>query len=292
VDERPGPTSSAEASPPRLDADASSGLEAEAPRIEADASPSPAAGPSDGPANTRFVPWILWLAVAFGLAALGASVLDSLFCAFVLVGLPRMASVQLDLLGDGPIRRVPAYAGSILAMVVLAGVAMVLGLRTFGLNGLGLGPVEPGPLALWSVGLTAAGVAVVLAFHRLRLRTGTTESRLLRELLPRTRREKAGFAVLSFSAGFGEELVFRGYLLAVLAGVFDSTVVGAVIAAFVFGLVHAYQERLGMARASILGLLLSLPVLMLGNLWPAMIAHTLLDLIGGFVLADRLASDG
>ena len=62
----------------------------------------------------------------------------------------------------------------------------------------------------------------------------------------------------------------------------------AVITTVVFGVLHAYQGWHGMVRAGLLGALLAWGFLVGGSLWPPIVAHALLDILAGIVLADRL----
>jgi uncharacterized protein len=101
-------------------------------------------------------------------------------------------------------------------------------------------------------------------------------------LLPRTRREEAWFVILSATAGFCEELLYRGYLVWFCAP-WLGTVGGMLTIVVVFGLSHAYQGRQGTIKATIAGAVMAAIVLVTGSLIPAMIAHMLIDVGGGTV---------
>jgi membrane protease YdiL (CAAX protease family) len=168
---------------------------------------------------------------------------------------------------------------ALLALTVI--VARLSGVSSTQLGLVGL-PLEL--LLAWTGALTLAGAGLMLAAHRL----GVRESRTLAALLPRTAGERASFAGLSITAGICEEIVFRGFLIFALARAVDSAPVAALIAAAIFGLVHAYQGFAGSLRAATLGVLLSLPLLVSGTIVPAILAHTAIDLIGGFWIGPRL----
>ena len=96
--------------------------------------------------------------------------------------------------------------------------------------------------------------------------------------------ELAIFGVLYafIGAGFYEEFMFRGFLMEGLAMLFGAGrgawIAACVVQGALFGLVHAYQNPLGMAITGTLGILLGILVLASGrNLWPAIIAHGLFD---------------
>ncbi len=235
--------------------------------------------------------WPVLLAVAVAAALYlwgGLGLLDSLFTASLVVLLPVIAVVQLQIVDLAELPRSAAYANSIATLLVLGTIALALGLWTWDAAALGL--VWPGGAALvgWSVALTLLGMAIIFASVALRRALGSGESPFLRHLLPRTSSERRTFAVLAFSAGVGEELVFRSYLIAALAGMLGGPWPAAVVAAVLFAALHAYQGTLGIVRTAGLGLLLATPLIVIGSIWPAMIAHTAIDLLGGLVFADRL----
>jgi membrane protease YdiL (CAAX protease family) len=129
---------------------------------------------------------------------------------------------------------------------------------------------------------------VVLIVHGVRRRAKIPETRLLRELIPRTRQEKWIFAGLSFAAGVGEEVAFRGYALTALTPFLGGAWGAAAFTSLVFGLLHAYQGPVGMARTTLLGFVLAASFAVSGSLWPAIAAHVALDLLGGLLWGDRL----
>jgi membrane protease YdiL (CAAX protease family) len=55
-----------------------------------------------------------------------------------------------------------------------------------------------------------------------------------------------------------------------------------------FGLLHAYQGWLGMVRTAVLGMVFATSFLVTGTLWPVIIAHAALDVLGGLVLGETL----
>jgi membrane protease YdiL (CAAX protease family) len=91
------------------------------------------------------------------------------------------------------------------------------------------------------------------------------------------------FIVLSWIlAGFGEEMVWRGYLMNRVAGVLGSTrrswIVSLFVVSAVFGLSHGYQGLTGWVEEGIAGVALGLIYLGTGrNLWVPIIAHGVCD---------------
>jgi membrane protease YdiL (CAAX protease family) len=213
---------------------------------------------------------------------------NSLFLAFLLELLPVLAVVQIPLLGTGPVPRIPAYVGSGLVILSLGLLGLGLGSGVVGVSAMGLDLIGWSQLATWTVVLTVAAMALVGVFHLLGNLLGVRESRMLLELLPRTRGEKLHFTGLSLCAGFGEEMAYRGYAIAVLTPIVGNVWGVAVLSSCVFGLLHAYQGALGVVRTGLLGLILAASFILSGSLWPAIIAHATVDLIGGLVLGERM----
>ncbi len=213
---------------------------------------------------------------------------DAAFAGALLVALPILAFAQLMAGGAAAIDRPSAYLSSSATILLLASVALILGALGPGLPALGLGPVDPtAGGSMLALLLTGVGL-LTLGFHATARQFGIQETRLLEYLLPVTPHEKRMFILLSFLAGFGEEIVYRGYLLALLIPLFPSPWTVALVTSLAFGLLHAYQGALGIARTGMLGFLFAASVLVGGSLWPAIACHVIVDLIGGLWLGPRL----
>jgi uncharacterized protein len=106
------------------------------------------------------------------------------------------------------------------------------------------------------------------------------EPDLVYRLMPVTLQEKAwAVLIISPTAAFCEEFLFRGYLLTQLDTWIHSLVWAWIISSIAFGLAHFYQGWSGMIRAGLLGALLAYPVVRSGNLYPAMLAHWIIDTV-------------
>jgi membrane protease YdiL (CAAX protease family) len=86
-------------------------------------------------------------------------------------------------------------------------------------------------------------------------------------------------------AGFGEEVFYRGYIMTRFAQFMGETRIAWIVALFVqaalFGAAHWYQGPTGIVGTAIIGLILGAATLFWGrNLWPAIIAHALIDTLG------------
>ena len=95
-------------------------------------------------------------------------------------------------------------------------------------------------------------------------------------------------AVWAFAA-FGEEFLYRGYLMTRLAGIFGggrvAWVVAIVAQAIAFALAHWYQGPVGMVPIGVGAIIAGIATSAWGrNLWPAIIAHGLTDTLGFTIL--------
>lgn len=207
---------------------------------------------------------------------------------FLLGPLPALMLLQARLLDQLPpeAEREGVYFSSAFSVWILAALAM-LAARHSGLTRADL-RIEgiSTALLLGSAGLTTlAGLAIMAAARALRI----PESGLVDYLIPRSTPEKIAFAGLSVSAGIAEELIFRSFLIGVLHQASGSLSLAVTISVAAFAVTHAYQGVVGVLRVALLGLVLTAPFILTGSVYPSMIAHTVLDLLAGLVLADWLA---
>jgi membrane protease YdiL (CAAX protease family) len=101
-------------------------------------------------------------------------------------------------------------------------------------------------------------------------------------LSPHTRTDLAWWVAASLSAGFGEEFVFRGYLLWAFQpwlGLWGAAAVSVIAFAFA----HSYQGAKSAIATGVVGGLLTLVVVICGSLWPAVALHALTDIGQGVV---------
>lgn len=158
------------------------------------------------------------------------------------------------------------------------------------LDGLGLGwPVDGRALAAWA--LCLVGVALLAlqmrgiaqsesAREQLRAQIGSANNEL-GDLTPTNKRELGWFAGISFTAGINEELVYRGFLMALFAAL-GGPVLAVVGSVAVFTVGHAYQPH-HVHRVALVGLVMSLLYLLGGTLWPLMLLHAAIDLSSGWM---------
>ena len=147
-----------------------------------------------------------------------------------------------------------------------------------GLPGIGLKKIRMVDFAwatafLLAANLLLAGVAWVLA------QIGLPMPGEIGNLVPTTLAGKVVWVGVSFTAGFCEEVAFRGYLMTrlriLLKG--NNWLVPTIISAVAFGACHAYQGWPGFIVITIYGALFSLLYIRTGSLWPCIIAHFFQD---------------
>ncbi len=85
-------------------------------------------------------------------------------------------------------------------------------------------------------------------------------------------------------AAFGEELIFRGYMMSQLIKLLGTgplaLVVNLLLASTIFGLAHAYQGRSGIWSTGIVGLCLGALYILSGfNLWLPILTHGVIDTV-------------
>lgn len=209
------------------------------------------------------------------------------FTVFLLVPLPALLLLQARVIDDIPedAERESIYVSSAFSVWVLAGLAMIA--ARFGdmtradlrLEAIGLG------ILLGAAGATVlAGLAVLAIGKLLRLR----ETALLDYLIPRTASEKIAFVGLSVSAGIAEELVFRSFLIGALEAAGASLGAAVAVSVAAFAVSHSYQGLSGVVRVATLGLILTAPFVLTGSVYPSILAHAVLDILAGVILADWL----
>lgn len=103
-------------------------------------------------------------------------------------------------------------------------------------------------------------------------------------ILPQNDREYRFFAWLSVTAGITEEIIFRGYLIAVFA-VFMPLWAAAAASLAIFTLAHLYQESAAsLVRVMLIGATFTAIYLLSGSLVPAIILHAIVDLAAGILV--------
>lgn len=165
---------------------------------------------------------------------------------------------------------------ALIAICIVAGVTIGPGTGQLGwrsdallkdvLTGAGLGAVLAGIL-MW------AGSAAIRRWG-----SDIYDNRLLRAIVPTSRREWLLVALALAPAALGEELLFRSLPLGGLGWLIPPAVLMWPLA-LVFGLLHTAQGSWGVVGSALLGLVFSALFLWTGNIWVPFVAHYVLNLV-------------
>ena len=105
--------------------------------------------------------------------------------------------------------------------------------------------------------------------------------------LPQHLRELPAYTLLCLCAGIFEEIIYRGFMVTYflpLQGIENTIPWIALIAPSVlFSLAHTYQGWIAVIKIFIFSLLLGTIFIVTKSIYPTMILHFLIDLIGGIV---------
>lgn len=120
--------------------------------------------------------------------------------------------------------------------------------------------------------------------HRL---LGPDSAKSIDVLLPQGAMEIGLWVLVSASAGFCEEAVFRGYLQRQFHAFSRSALVAVLVQSVIFGISHGYQGVKQVVVITVLGALFGILAWWRRSLRPGMIAHTWADVFSG-ILSPRL----
>jgi membrane protease YdiL (CAAX protease family) len=138
------------------------------------------------------------------------------------------------------------------------------------------------------VALAVAGGGAALLFFQVHSVRGNVRAQdavrrglePVREYLPASGRERKLFRAVSVSAGIGEELFYRGFLIWYL-GQFMPLVLAVLASSALFALAHVMHGTSATVRAGLMGLVLAGLFVFSGALWASMLLHTAVDLSSG-----------
>lgn len=175
------------------------------------------------------------------------------------------------------------------ALVCLA-VALSPGLD---LEAIGASPPRPDGFV---IGLCVSG-AIALVVSSVAMRADARKGKPIpgldayAALLPRTREERWYAAAGSISAGICEELLYRGFFIAVGIQLFHLSLVAAAVgSAAIFTLIHVYQGWRGLVGIAVLATILTVIYLRSASLVLPIALHVLIDLRALLVIRPGAAS--
>jgi membrane protease YdiL (CAAX protease family) len=129
-----------------------------------------------------------------------------------------------------------------------------------------------------AIGLWAVWMLFEMAWNRW---LGPEHAASIQTYLPERALEIVLWVGVSISAGFCEELVFRGYFQRQFEAFTRSRWIALLLQAVLFGIAHGYQGVEACAKIACFGVLYSLLALWHKSLRPGMIAHAGSDILSG-----------
>jgi membrane protease YdiL (CAAX protease family) len=108
-------------------------------------------------------------------------------------------------------------------------------------------------------------------------------------MIPREPAERRWFQAVALTAGFCEELFYRGFLLWYFSAL-GGPLVGMLGSSLVFGIDHRYLGRSYVLRTALGGVFFAAVTLAAQSLWPAMLMHAAVDLLNGDLGERALAA--
>ena len=182
--------------------------------------------------------------------------------------------------------RMKMYGATILFQWLLAGlVAWRAFARGLSLEELGVQNVRS--VSLLVVALLGAALIAAAHWANVRRMSRSDHPNLERlralgaRLFPRSRSEFTLFVVLSLTAGVCEEFLFRGFVMAALLRAGLGTWLVVILSSAMFGLAHLYQGKGGSLGTGILGAIFALARILSKSLLPAIMWHSVLDIVAG-----------
>ena len=139
--------------------------------------------------------------------------------------------------------------------------------------------------------------AVYMAYIGLRLRAvwqkmSPERKKRARRLLPENPQHLRYWVPISFLAGIGEEIAFRGVAFGVLRDLTGSTEFAIVMCVLAFAFAHMVQGWRGVLGTGVIALVMHLIVYASGGLYLAMAVHVAYDLIVGCIAMRQFMQDG
>jgi hypothetical protein len=136
---------------------------------------------------------------------------------------------------------------------------------------------NPGGVVAGAVMLTVA-----IAFMRPRWRKAVERrTRIVQLFMPRDRTERLLWVLVAASAGFGEEITWRGVQPTLLAMLISHPVVAAAAVAVTFGVGHMIQGWRSAAIIVVVAASFQTVVWLSGSLYVAMAVHVIYDVVAG-----------
>lgn len=202
--------------------------------------------------------------------------------AILLVPLSSLVAAVLVALFSGA----ASLAATVLiqALLSLAGVSAILHWRSrswgeIGMRAPHLADLGRGLVVLFAgFAVNAALVLTIYSFQPEALRSHLTDLQSIAGSLTEGVPLAAVLALL-FLVGIYEEIVARGLLLTRSRQLFGGIAVPVIFSSVLFGLGHFYQGVFGVVQTAVFGAVLAALTLRFGTLWPAIFAHSAINML-------------
>ncbi len=187
------------------------------------------------------------------------------------------------------LNRIRLYSLSVLLEFLMVGYVWLLGLRPAGKK---LRDIIGGRWTHWWEPFRDVGIAflfwmvVIAMLASLQTSMGVNEDaiRAVKLLAPQSLKESIAWVGVACSAGFCEEIIFRGYLQRQFLAFTGNTGVAIALQAIVFGIAHTYQGWKGIVTIAIYGALFGILAVMRKSLRPGMMQHAFQDSFSGLIV--------
>lgn len=222
--------------------------------------------------NANFMTWVVMIFLLVG------------YPAITLLGSPQDTIAQLDSMD--PIMLILVLLGTIVIQWIIFGINyLAIYLEGTGMAGIGLRRITSIDFA-WGIAGLLAILVILAGLEVFMARIGLPVNGEVGNLIPKGAFGKVVWIMVSITAGFCEEVAFRGYLMTRLRliGKFNSWLIPVAVSALLFGAMHSYQGLSNVIIIAVLGLTFSILYIRSGSLWPGVIAHFLFNAIQGFIV--------
>jgi membrane protease YdiL (CAAX protease family) len=213
-----------------------------------------------------------------------AAVWHTLLFVAVLLGLAVLQGQPQLVKGGHLPSRITLYLFTVGYEFFLLGYVWLFGLRRYKVS---LGEIIGGKWLRWQDFWRDVGIAILfwivvgamLVAVSLSLHFSGMEA--AKFLLPQSSLELAVFLVLVCSAGFCEEVIFRGYLQRQFTAWTGNVPAGVALQGVVFGAAHLYQGGKAVVVISVYGAMFGILAAMRKSLRPGIMQHTAQDALSG-----------
>jgi len=221
--------------------------------------------------------------------ALIAPIWHTVVLIVVLVGLAIVQGYQQTSLETfNPRSRLPLYLSMIVFELTLLGYVWLLGLRARRvrlrdlIDGKWTSIEDVGRDVGIAVMFWLVVVAVLFVLEKF-LGTNPTGVKAVGVLLPQGVAEMAAWVILASTAGFCEEIIFRGYFQRQFFALTGKSELAIALQALIFGMAHIYQGVKGALTIAIYGAMFGVLAAARKSLRPGMIQHAGQDILSGIV---------